>query len=86
MVRDERVTGFPILASPLDIRMHSAIALAQQSRAGISESINHAAGAAGRVLVELGAWAIDVARVIKAKQAIVDAVYRAADERGDLGR
>ena len=77
---DERPTGAAVLSTPFDIRKFDAVAFYQQPRTAIGERIDHRRGAEGRVVVELGARAIDIAGVKKFTKPIVGAVEGAADE------
>ena len=85
LVLDERPAGFAVLAAPLDIGEVDAVALDQETGAAVGERIDQRRRAGGRVVVELGARPVDVAGVKEARQPVVGAVERAADQGGDVG-
>ena len=85
LVLDERAAGLAVLAAPFDIGEVDAVALDQEAGAAVGERIDDRRRAGGRVVVELGAGAVDVAGMEEARQAIVGAVERAADQGGNVG-
>ena len=86
LVLDERAAGLAVLAAPFDVGEVDAVAFDQEAGAAIGKRIDDRRRAGGRVVVELGARPVDVAGMKEARQPIVGAVERAADQRGDVGR
>ena len=75
-----------VLAAPFDVGEIGAVAVGEKTGAAVGKGIGDRRRAGGRVVVELGARAVDIAGMEKAQETIVGAVERAADQGGDVGR
>jgi len=78
--------GFTVLAAPVGAGEFRTVARVQEPRPEIGQGIGDRCGTGGRVVVELGARPIDVARMEETHQTIVGAVDRAIEQRRDVSR
>jgi len=86
LMLDEWPTGLAILAAPLDIGEIDAVPFDQEPGAAVGERIDNRRRTRRRVIVELRARPIDVARMEEPREAIIGAIERAADESRNVGR
>jgi hypothetical protein len=84
LVLDERATGATVVAAPLDIGEFNAVAFDQEAGAAVGERVGHRRGP-GRIEVELGARAVNVAMMEKPLEAPIHGIHRTANKRGDVG-
>jgi hypothetical protein len=85
LVLDERPAGFAVLAADVGVSEINTVAFLQKAYTVGGERIDIRRRAGGRIKIELGAGAIDVAGMEQALQAFVGTAERAADQGGDVG-